>query len=64
MNKKQIETIVNEYITFTIETNNYKSGVLNSGKIEFPLEGLILIHDEKDVFIQIKDVKVIRGVKL
>ena len=64
MNKKQIETIAEQYVTFQIETNNYKSGMLNKNKIDFPMEGLIVIHEERDVFIQIKDVRVIRGVRL
>ena len=64
MNKKQIEAIAERYVTFTIETNNYKSEPLNKDKIDFPYDGVILIRESKDVFIQIKDVKIIRGVRL
>lgn len=64
MNKKQIETIIKDLVTFTIETPNYKSGILNSGKIEFPMEGLILIHDDKEVYLEVKSIRIIRGVKL
>ena len=64
MNKKQIETIVKGLVTFTIETPNYRSGVLNSSKIEFPVEGLMLIHDDKETYIETKAVKIIRGVRL
>ena len=64
MNKKQIETIGNKYVTFEIETNNFKSEPLNMDKIEFVYENLILIREgKKDVFIQMKDVKIIRGVR-
>ena len=64
MNKKQIETIAKQYVTFTIETNLYKSPPLNSDKIGFVFDGVMVIKEEKDVFIQTKDVRVIRGVRL
>ena len=65
MNKKQIETIAEKYVNFTLETNNFKSKPLNKDNIEFPLEGLILIHESrKDVFLQVKDIKKIEGVRL
>lgn len=66
MNKKQIETIAEKYVNFTLETNNYTSPALNTGMIEFPMEGLILIHEKKgrDVFLQTKDIRVITGVRL
>ena len=52
MNKKQIETIAKQYVTFTIETNLYKSPPLNSDKIGFVFDGVMVIKEEKDVFIQ------------
>ena len=65
MNKKQIETIGKEYVNIQIETNNYKSDMLNMNQIDFPMEGLVVIHeDKKDVFIQIKDIRLVRGVRL
>ena len=64
MNKKQIEAIAENYVTFQLETNIYTSKPLNKDKISFPMEGLIKIRDDKDVFLQIKDIKIIYGVRL
>ena len=64
MNKRQIEVIAEKYVTFTIETNLYKSPPLNRSKIEFVFDGVIVVKEEKDVFIQIKDIKVIKGVRV
>ncbi len=64
MNKRQIEVIAKKYVNFIIETNLYKSPPLNENKIDFAFDGVILIKEEKDVFIQIKDIKIIRGVRL
>ena len=64
MNKKQIETIAEQYVTFTIETNLYKSPPLNKDKIEFAFDGVMVVKEEKDVFIQIKDIRIVRGDRL
>ena len=64
MNKKQVENITKNLITFKIVTNNYESGTLNSNKIDFPCEGIIRLHEQREVYLQIKDIKMIKGVKL
>ena len=64
MNKNQIETIAEKYVTFEVETNNFRSGALNMDKISFPVEGLMLISSDRDTYIQLKDIKIIRGVRL
>ena len=64
MNKKQIIDIVQEYVTFEILTANYKSPRLNLNKIDFLGDNLIKIVEDsqKDVYIQTKDVIIVRGV--
>ena len=65
MNKKQIETIAEKYVTFRLETNTFKSGELNMDMISFPVEGLIMIRSgSRDVYLQLKDIKIIRGLRL
>ena len=66
MNRKQIENIVDKLVTFKVITNNYQSGFINTDKMNFPHEGIIQITDDinnKEVFLQIKDIKSIIGVK-
>jgi hypothetical protein len=64
MNKKQIESVAEQYLNFIIETPLYTSRALNTNEIEFFSEGLLKIKGkmESDVFIQTKDIKIIRGV--
>lgn len=64
MNKKQILDIAEKYVTFQIITNNYESGMLNLDKIDFPFEGVLKIVEASsvDVYLQIKDIRIVRGV--
>lgn len=67
MNKKQITSIADRYINFIIETPLYTSRTLNSTEIEFNSEAVLKIKgkmNDPDVFIQTKDIKIIRGVGL
>lgn len=64
MNKKQILDIAEKYVNFQIITNNYESKELNMDKIDFPYEGVLKIVEASsiDVYLQIKDIRIIRGI--
>ena len=67
MNKKQVTTVAEQYLNFIIETPLYTSRALNASEIEFFGEALLKIKgkmNDPDVFIQTKDIKIIRGVGL
>ena len=66
MNKKQLIEISEKYVTFEVETNKYRSPALNKDKIDFPYEGVLKIVEPQkiDVFIQIKDIRIVRGVRI
>lgn len=64
MNKKQIETVAKQYLNFTIVTPLFESRRLNLSEIEFVSDGLVKVKgkmNDGDVFIQTKDIKIIRG---
>ena len=66
MNKKQIEQILEEYINIEIQTPLYTSNQINAKDIDFPFEGVLRISNkvmnEPHVYLQIKDIKIIKGV--
>lgn len=65
MNKKQVQDIISKYINFEISTPLYDSRRLNESEIEFVSEGLLMVKgkmNDPDVFIQTKDIKIIRGI--
>lgn len=65
MNKKQVQDIISQYINFEIRTPLFDSRRLNADEIEFVSEGILKINgkmNNPDVFIQTKDIKLIRGV--
>ena len=65
MNKKQVQEIVSKYINFEIITPLFESRRLNENEIEFVSEGLLKVKgkmNDPDVFIQTKDIKIIRGI--
>ena len=65
MNKKQITTVGEDYINFIIITPLYTSRTLNMDDIEFISDGFLKIKGKQvdhDVFLQTKDIKIIRGV--
>lgn len=65
MNKKQIQDIISKYINFEIRTPLFDSRRLNENEIEFVSEGLLMIKgkmNDPDVFIQTKDIKIVKGI--
>lgn len=64
MNKKQFEGIIHKYVTFQIHTDEYISRDINSDMVDFLADGLICIHEHKDIIIHLKDIKRIDGVRI
>ena len=65
MNKKQIQDIAKECITFVIITPKYESPSLNLDKIDFIGDAILKITQDSrtDMYIQTKDIIAIKGVR-